>query len=339
MMFTGIAWGQATIEQVKAMAEDGDAEAQYSLGIRYLNGIGLEKNEADAVKWFRKAADQEHLGAQYNLGLCYYNGYGVEKNLAEALKWSSKAAKQSAEAEPEKTDYTYYDMIKIGLPSKPPEPKPEEQRDYMKPAPNGTLQQRLLSGMFNDDGTPSTEYNKWKASSPVAEKYGLTSPHLDYGLDTILHPMQAGFREAQRGLARMFGNEEKVRQIDLWFSQNQNVCLSDKEGCTGRLIYNLTKLAAKYFPITLVLIILLGKSLLAGIRKIITKIKALKKAEQLKAESTTDNTPQPLNSLNAAPRSPSNHADRLRSLDKLYKEGIISDDEYKQKKNALLEQL
>ena len=69
-----------TIEETKAKAEKGDAEAQYSLGVRYDNGDGVAKDEIEAVKWYRKAAEQNYASAQYNLGLCYYNGQGVAKD-------------------------------------------------------------------------------------------------------------------------------------------------------------------------------------------------------------------------------------------------------------------
>ena len=47
---------------------------------------------AEAVKWYRKAAEQGHAKAQFNLGLTYYYGEGVPKDVAEAVKWYRKAA-------------------------------------------------------------------------------------------------------------------------------------------------------------------------------------------------------------------------------------------------------
>ncbi len=49
-----------------------DGPSQYNLGVMYAKGTGgLEKNEKQAVKWYRKAADQGHALAQYKLGLIY----------------------------------------------------------------------------------------------------------------------------------------------------------------------------------------------------------------------------------------------------------------------------
>ncbi len=57
-------------------------------------GQGVTKDEAEAVKWVRKAADQGHADAQLLLGGMYANGRGVTKDEAEAVKWYRKAADQ-----------------------------------------------------------------------------------------------------------------------------------------------------------------------------------------------------------------------------------------------------
>jgi TPR repeat protein len=57
-------------------------------------GAGVPKDSAEAVKWFRLAADQGYGQAQYNLGLSYAKGIGVEKDDAEAVKWWRLVAEQ-----------------------------------------------------------------------------------------------------------------------------------------------------------------------------------------------------------------------------------------------------
>ena len=54
----------------------------------------MPQDYAEAVKWYRKAAEQGYADAQYNLGSCYYNGKGVPQNYAEAVKWYCKAVGQ-----------------------------------------------------------------------------------------------------------------------------------------------------------------------------------------------------------------------------------------------------
>jgi TPR repeat protein len=71
-----------------------DASAQYNLGVCYYNGEGVEKDYAEAVKWFRKSAEQGHAVAQYCLGVSYDKGEGVPQDYAEAVKWFRKSAEQ-----------------------------------------------------------------------------------------------------------------------------------------------------------------------------------------------------------------------------------------------------
>ena len=70
------------------------------MGFAYSYGQGVPKDEVEAVKWFRKAAEQGDARAQFHLGFAYSNGQGVTKDDAEAIKWFRKAAEQGdAEAQ------------------------------------------------------------------------------------------------------------------------------------------------------------------------------------------------------------------------------------------------
>jgi len=84
-----------SFEKIKMQAEDGNAQAQFKLGIMYFYGQETAQNYKEALKWFQKAAEQELPEAQCNTGLMYYEGKGVPQNLTEALKWLNKAAKQN----------------------------------------------------------------------------------------------------------------------------------------------------------------------------------------------------------------------------------------------------
>jgi TPR repeat protein len=76
----------------KALAEQGNAIAQFNLGIMYKKGRGVPKDATKAVGWFRKAADQGDAIAQYQLGKMYLAGHGVLQNYVEALKWIEGSA-------------------------------------------------------------------------------------------------------------------------------------------------------------------------------------------------------------------------------------------------------
>jgi len=68
---------------------------QYCLGLSHAFALNHPKNQAEATKWFRKAADQNHPAAQAILGYMYERGYGVKADPAEAVKWYRKAADQN----------------------------------------------------------------------------------------------------------------------------------------------------------------------------------------------------------------------------------------------------
>lgn len=79
------------IKEVEGKAEKGDASAAYDLGLAFLHGFGVEKNEAKAFVYFEKASEK-NVGAQFYLGDLYYWGKGCSKNFVEARKWYEKAA-------------------------------------------------------------------------------------------------------------------------------------------------------------------------------------------------------------------------------------------------------
>tara|TARA_R110000744_G_scaffold124432_1_gene229935 strand:+ start:126 stop:980 length:855 start_codon:yes stop_codon:yes gene_type:complete len=90
----------ADFEKVFGLAEQGVPEAQGALGVMYANGLGVQRNDAEAIKWYRKAADQGFAEAQLLLGYMYDEGRGAIENDAEAMKWLRKAADQGvAEAQ------------------------------------------------------------------------------------------------------------------------------------------------------------------------------------------------------------------------------------------------
>ena len=67
------------------LAEQGNASAQYNLGVMYRDGMGVLKDEQQAVAWYRKAAEQGLAWPQFNLGVMYANGQGVPKDEQQAV--------------------------------------------------------------------------------------------------------------------------------------------------------------------------------------------------------------------------------------------------------------
>ena len=74
------------------LAERGDRQAQYQLGILYYRGDGVVQDYGQAAKWFRRAAERGDADAQFNLGLLYAEGKGMPKNLVRARMWFALAA-------------------------------------------------------------------------------------------------------------------------------------------------------------------------------------------------------------------------------------------------------
>jgi len=85
---------KSAYEEWLPLAELGDAEAQFNLGVLYDEGAGVERNLSIAADWYRKAANQGFMDAQTNLGILYYHGLGVDRDLAEAVRWFTMAAEQ-----------------------------------------------------------------------------------------------------------------------------------------------------------------------------------------------------------------------------------------------------
>ena len=82
--------------EVKLTAIDGDADAQFELAGLYAEGDGVKQNLTEAVKWYRKAAEQGHDGAQFKLGLSYQNGKGVPQSDTDAYIWLNISAENGA---------------------------------------------------------------------------------------------------------------------------------------------------------------------------------------------------------------------------------------------------
>lgn len=85
---------EAAFREWLPLAELGDVEAQYNLGVLYDEGAGVEQDLAIAADWYRKAAEQGFIDAQTNLGTMYYYGHGVACDYREAAKWFQLAADQ-----------------------------------------------------------------------------------------------------------------------------------------------------------------------------------------------------------------------------------------------------
>jgi TPR repeat protein len=79
------------VKEFSAAADEGHSDSQFNLGLMYEQGIGVEKDEKEALVWYLKAAQQGNSNAQYNVAVLYENGRGCNVNFKEAHRWYREA--------------------------------------------------------------------------------------------------------------------------------------------------------------------------------------------------------------------------------------------------------
>lgn len=128
-------WEQLLEEQLE-QANDGDADAQYGVGIKYLKGQGVKQDRKEALHWLEQAATSGHEGAQdklqrlqdqkkqfekllgkakagdlkaqYEVGIMYLKGKGVESDGRKARLWIGKAADRGVSKAVTRLGILYY---------------------------------------------------------------------------------------------------------------------------------------------------------------------------------------------------------------------------------------
>lgn len=82
------------LKEFKQAAEQGNAHAQFGIGLMYDRGEGVPQDYKQAIEWYTKAAVQGDDYAQYTLGGMYANGRGIPQSYKQAFDWWQKAANQ-----------------------------------------------------------------------------------------------------------------------------------------------------------------------------------------------------------------------------------------------------
>ncbi len=108
IFMSSICFGQS-FKEIKKSAEQGNAYAQYNLGVMYHEGEGTLKNYKKALYWHKKSAEQGNAYAQYSLGEMYHKGEGTLKNYKKALYWLQKSAEQGISEAQFNLAIMYYD--------------------------------------------------------------------------------------------------------------------------------------------------------------------------------------------------------------------------------------
>ena len=116
-------------------ADQGLAVAQFNLGFAFANGTGVAKDDSEAVRWFRlAAADHGLASAQYNLGCSFQNGVGVPVDHSEALRLYRLAEQQGNAAATSNLGFMYHQGIGVA------KDLTEAKRLYELAASRGSIQ-------------------------------------------------------------------------------------------------------------------------------------------------------------------------------------------------------
>ena len=89
---------ETALAEWQPLAEAGESDGHFCLGLLYGNGFGVALDDEQALKWYRLAAAQDHAEAQCSLAVMHANGWGVPQSDEEAFRWYSLAAEQGVPA-------------------------------------------------------------------------------------------------------------------------------------------------------------------------------------------------------------------------------------------------
>ena len=95
------------LKEWKPLAEQGNEDAQYNLGLMYRKGLGVPQDYKVAVQWYTLSAEQGNVNAQNNLGIKYEQGLGVPQDYKVAVRWYTLAAEQGNTIAQNNLGYAY----------------------------------------------------------------------------------------------------------------------------------------------------------------------------------------------------------------------------------------
>ena len=142
---------KAALQKLITLGNAGNADAQRNLGALYDEGNGVTKDYAQAVNWYRKAADQGDAEGEIRLGGMYYDGHGVPKDVVQIANWYRKAAEQGNAIGQYNLGVLYSNGDGV------PKDHVEAATWYRKAADQGlAISQYALAWMYaNGDGVPT----------------------------------------------------------------------------------------------------------------------------------------------------------------------------------------
>ena len=137
------------LREWQPLAEQGDALAQYHVGMLYHKGRGVPQDDVQARKWYAKAAAQGQAKAQFGLGTLYFNGEGGSKDYHQALRWFRLAANQGEALAQTKLAILYDDGDGV------PKDKVQAYKWLSLAATNGDKPAPMLRDLLAKEMTPA----------------------------------------------------------------------------------------------------------------------------------------------------------------------------------------
>ncbi|KAI8886565.1 HCP-like protein [Backusella circina FSU 941] len=178
---------QETVNMYAELANSGNTNAQYKLGIYYEEVLSMPEYSI-AKTWYSMAAEENHMDALYRLGRLYEEGKGVEKNIDKSISFYLKAAEFGCENSLSKLANFLKKANNIST-------KLEIQVDhYKKLALKGNAAAQCITGylyfVFNPDSNGTFESLKWLSKSYQLGNKDVESfleRIFDHGIDTTKH--------------------------------------------------------------------------------------------------------------------------------------------------------
>ena len=133
---------QSALRIWRPLAEEGDAAAQFNIGLLYDTGQGIDEDPGAAAHWYRLAADQGYAKAQLNLGDLYASGRGVPQDFLEAAERYEEAATQRNANARYKLGYLYHHGSGVSQDLK------QAVRLYQQAADQGLAEAQLMLGIL-----------------------------------------------------------------------------------------------------------------------------------------------------------------------------------------------
>ncbi len=198
-------------QEWRALGERGHQSAQYNLGVLYSIGLGVDQNDIEASRWFRRAADRGLPAAQMRLGTAYLEGKGVTEDLKEAYFWFTLAATHFSLGEQHEQAVAARESTGAGLTRAQitevlekamgwtPLPKSVDQseKERLIAEPNGESAVNIESGDPNGLSSDSASLAESQSVMTEVQNGGMSEPSDVQAQDTQAQDTESGMPEAQ----------------------------------------------------------------------------------------------------------------------------------------------